>query len=94
MYINLLSNSWYILFSKCRYYSTVFNTADQTLHIVFACLPLAWITGLLPPLDAFILWLFEQIHVFMLGGSPVSSDIRYIFKCLPCTETETNKTLL
>ncbi|XP_076098379.1 pecanex-like protein 4 [Mytilus galloprovincialis] len=61
-----------------RYYSTVFNTADQTLHIVFACLPLAWITGLLPPLDAFILWLFEQIHVFMLGGSPVSSDIRLL----------------
>ena len=55
-----------------------FKGTNQALHIVFACLPLLWVLGVLPPLEALLLWIGEQVHVFMLGGSPMASNIRYM----------------
>ncbi|XP_038142143.1 pecanex-like protein 4 [Cyprinodon tularosa] len=52
--------------------------ASQTLHVVFVFLPLLWALGLLPPLDALLLWGMEQTLVFGLGGSPMSSNIRLL----------------
>ncbi|XP_046577291.1 pecanex-like protein 4 [Haliotis rubra] len=59
------------------YYDT-FQVANQVLHILFAVLPLLWVTGILPPVDALFLWLMEQVHVFLLGGSPMASNARLI----------------
>lgn len=47
-----------------------------------ALLPIAWIFGTLPPLDALILFLLEQCHVFAFGGSPVSSTIRLVIQII------------
>ncbi|XP_047200860.1 pecanex-like protein 4 isoform X2 [Girardinichthys multiradiatus] len=52
--------------------------ASQTLHVVFVFLPLLWALGVLPPLDALLLWGMEQALVFGLGGSPMSSNIRLL----------------
>ncbi|XP_005801191.2 pecanex-like protein 4 isoform X2 [Xiphophorus maculatus] len=55
--------------------------ASQTLHVVFVFLPVLWALGVLPPLDALLLWGMEQVLVFGLGGSPMSSNIRLLFMC-------------
>ncbi|ESP02796.1 hypothetical protein LOTGIDRAFT_110843 [Lottia gigantea] len=60
-----------------RYYPE-FLLATQILHGVFVCLPVLWILGVLPPVDCLFLWLLEQIHVFLFGGSPMASDARLL----------------
>ncbi|XP_013869308.1 pecanex-like protein 4 [Austrofundulus limnaeus] len=52
--------------------------ASQILHVLFLFLPLLWALGVLPPLDALLLWGMEQVLVFGLGGSPMSSNIRLL----------------
>ncbi|XP_061599052.1 pecanex-like protein 4 [Cololabis saira] len=52
--------------------------ASQTLHVLFLFLPLLWALGILPPLDALLLWGMEQALVFGLGGSPMSSNFRLL----------------
>uniref|UniRef100_A0A3P8U5P9 Pecanex-like protein n=1 Tax=Amphiprion percula TaxID=161767 RepID=A0A3P8U5P9_AMPPE len=52
--------------------------ASQILHVLFLFLPLLWALGILPPLDALILWGMEQALVFGLGGSPMSSNLRLL----------------
>uniref|UniRef100_H2Z776 Pecanex-like protein n=1 Tax=Ciona savignyi TaxID=51511 RepID=H2Z776_CIOSA len=53
-----------------------FQTTNQVLHILLLFLPLVWLYGLLPPTDALIFWLVEQLHVFALGGSPMATGLR------------------
>nr|XP_046268054.1 pecanex-like protein 4 [Scatophagus argus] len=52
--------------------------ASQVLHVLFLFLPLLWALGILPPLDALLLWGMEQTLVFGLGGSPMSSNLRLL----------------
>ncbi|XP_037551275.1 pecanex-like protein 4 [Nematolebias whitei] len=52
--------------------------ASQILHVLFLFLPLLWALGVLPPLDALLFWGMEQVLVFGLGGSPMSSNIRLL----------------
>nr|XP_015825538.2 pecanex-like protein 4 [Nothobranchius furzeri]XP_015825539.2 pecanex-like protein 4 [Nothobranchius furzeri] len=52
--------------------------ACQTLHVLFLFLPLLWALGALPPLDALLFWGMEQILVFGMGGSPMSSNVRLL----------------
>lgn len=52
--------------------------ASQVLHVLFLFLPLLWALGILPPLDALLLWGMEQTLVFCLGGSPMSSNLRLL----------------
>ncbi|XP_053553277.1 pecanex-like protein 4 [Bombina bombina] len=52
--------------------------ANQILHVVFLFLPFLWALGILPPLDALVLWGMEQMLEFLLGGSPMSSNIRLL----------------
>uniref|UniRef100_A0A1A8HNC6 Pecanex-like protein n=1 Tax=Nothobranchius korthausae TaxID=1143690 RepID=A0A1A8HNC6_9TELE len=52
--------------------------ACQTLHVLFLFLPLLWALGVLPPLDALLFWGMEQVLVFGMGGSPMSSNIRLL----------------
>lgn len=54
------------------------HLASQILHVLFLFLPLLWALGMLPPLDALLLWGMEQILVFGLGGSPMSSNLRLL----------------
>lgn len=64
----------------CRLSSPVLELqlASQILHVLFLFLPLLWALGVLPPLDALLFWGMEQVLVFGLGGSPMSSNIRYV----------------
>uniref|UniRef100_A0A8C9RPR0 Pecanex-like protein n=1 Tax=Scleropages formosus TaxID=113540 RepID=A0A8C9RPR0_SCLFO len=52
--------------------------ASQVLHVAFLFLPLLWALGMLSPLDALLLWAMEQVLVFGLGGSPMSTDLRLL----------------
>ncbi|XP_040267141.1 pecanex-like protein 4 [Bufo bufo] len=52
--------------------------ANKVLHVVFLFLPFLWALGILPPLDALVLWGMEQILEFILGGSPMSSNLRLL----------------
>uniref|UniRef100_A0A8C5DVJ8 Pecanex-like protein n=1 Tax=Gouania willdenowi TaxID=441366 RepID=A0A8C5DVJ8_GOUWI len=54
------------------------HLASQVLHVLFLFLPLLWAFGILPPLDALLLWGMEQALVFGLGGSPMSSNLRLL----------------
>lgn len=54
------------------------HLASQILHVLFIFLPLLWALGILPPLDALLLWVMEQALVFGLGGSPMSSNLRLL----------------
>lgn len=52
--------------------------ANKVLHIIFLFLPFLWALGILPPLDALVLWGMEQILEYTLGGSPMSSNLRLL----------------
>ncbi|XP_053331320.1 pecanex-like protein 4 [Spea bombifrons] len=52
--------------------------ANQVLHVVFLFLPFLWALGVLPPLDALLLWGLEQALEFVLGGSPMSTNLRLL----------------
>ncbi|XP_068110531.1 pecanex-like protein 4 [Hyperolius riggenbachi] len=52
--------------------------ANRVLHVVFLFLPFLWALGILPPLDALVLWGMEQTLEFVLGGSPMSSNLRLL----------------
>ncbi|KAM5129508.1 pecanex-like protein 4 isoform 1-T2 [Mantella aurantiaca] len=52
--------------------------ANKILHVVFLFLPFLWALGILPPLDALVLWGMEQTQQFVLGGSPMSSNLRLL----------------
>ncbi|TKS86582.1 Pecanex-like protein 4 [Collichthys lucidus] len=60
--------------------------ASQVLHVLFLFLPLLWALGILPPLDALLLWGMEQALVFGLGGSPMSSNLSSFGWKLGCRE--------
>lgn len=60
-----------------RIYSELVSV-DKALHILFPFLPLLWILGILPPLDAVFSWLAEQALVLVLGGSPLATDLRLL----------------
>lgn len=66
----------------CRFSGPVaeLQLASQVLHVLFLFLPLLWALGVLPPLDALLLWGMEQALVFGLGGSPMSSNLRCVVK--------------
>ena len=64
-----------VTFLYCRSFPS-FQAVNQVIHVLFLCLPFLWIIGLLPPIDAFFLWIAEQVLVFGLGGSPCATDIR------------------
>lgn len=61
-----------------NWYNSAFRTADQVVHVVFVSLPVLWLLGLLPPAQVFILWLLEQVHVWLQGGSPAASTPRLL----------------
>jgi len=70
----------FLLFFVCtRSYSELVSV-DKALHILFPFLPLLWILGILPPLDALFSWLAEQTLVLVLGGSPLATDLRLVCK--------------
>ena len=46
------------------------------LKIIIIGLPIAWFFGLLPPIDSFFLWLFEQCYIHLYGGSASASNLR------------------
>ena len=52
---------------------------SRITHVALASLPLAWLLGLLPPIDSFIFWFGEQLQIFALGGSATFSTGRFIF---------------
>ncbi|XP_072284955.1 pecanex-like protein 4 [Pyxicephalus adspersus] len=52
--------------------------ANKILHVIFLFLPFLWALGILPPLDALLLWGMEQTLQFVLGGSPMSSNFRLV----------------
>ncbi|KAG7168229.1 Pecanex-like protein 4-like [Homarus americanus] len=51
---------------------------DGLCHVLFALCSLLWLLGILPPIDAYILWILEQWLVVALGGSPMSSSLRLV----------------
>ncbi|CAF0745830.1 unnamed protein product [Brachionus calyciflorus] len=50
------------------------------LKIFFSCLPVTWILGLLPPIDAFFLWLAEQSYIHLYGGTATATNLRLLFQ--------------
>lgn len=49
------------------------------LHVSLCLLPLGWSIGILPPLDALVPWIMEQGLTRLMGGSPMATDLRYIY---------------
>jgi hypothetical protein len=39
------------------------------LYVLFACMPVLWFTGVLPPFDVLVSYTAENMLVFGLGGS-------------------------
>lgn len=48
----------------------------QLLYAATCVLPVGWLLGILPPLNALVLWLMEQALVILMGGSPLPTDAR------------------
>lgn len=46
---------------------TWLHPVDGMFHLIFATAPILWLLGILPPIDAYILWFLEQWHVLVLG---------------------------
>ncbi|XP_052272587.1 pecanex-like protein 4 isoform X3 [Dreissena polymorpha] len=68
-----------------RFHDSNFLLTNQVLHVFFVCLPVFWTLGVLSPVDAFLLYLLEQAHVFLFGGSYMASDLRLITFCVLST---------
>ncbi len=49
----------------------------QLLYVSLCLLPLGWLVGFLPPLDALVPWIMEQGLTRLMGGSPMATDLRY-----------------
>ena len=43
------------------------NLVNYVGHIIFLILPILWLFGILPPIDAYVLWIAEQWNVIALG---------------------------
>ena len=54
-------------------YTASFLLANQILHVIFALLPVLWLSGLLPPAEVLVLGMLEQAQIFLLGGTPLAS---------------------
>lgn len=48
----------------------------QLLYTALCLLPLGWLIGFLPPLDALIPWIMEWGLTRIIGGSPMATDLR------------------
>ncbi len=46
------------------------------LKIITCLLPIAWILGILPPIDGLVLFLLEQCYIFVYGGTATASNLR------------------
>ncbi|XP_002735175.1 pecanex-like protein 4 [Saccoglossus kowalevskii] len=64
-----------VVFLVAMFYSD-FYMVDWVLHILFPILPVFWILGCLPPVDALLSWTCEQILIFLLGGTAMANDLR------------------
>lgn len=53
------------------------QVASQVMHVLFLVLPVLWALGMLPPLDALVLWIMEQSLIHTLGGSAMATNRRY-----------------
>ena len=49
----------------------------KLLYVSLCLLPLGWSIGFLPPLDALVPWIMEQVLTRLMGGSPMATDLRY-----------------
>ena len=61
------------------YYWNIFYIAN-IFYVLSSLLPLIWMLGILPPPETFLLWLGEQIFVWILGGTPTSSTLNLILQ--------------
>ena len=72
-------------FKKCIYLSFSYANAQIPwfaifwLKLVIIGLPFMWFFGLLPPVDAFFLWMFEQAYIHLYGGSASATNLRQEF---------------
>jgi len=60
-----------------KFYSEL-QIANQVLHLLFLFLPILWFIAVIPTIEPFILWIFEQTLVFAFGGSPMATSKRII----------------
>ena len=48
----------------------------QLLYAAVCVLPLCWVCGVLPPLDALLPWAMQQSLTRLMGGSHMATDLR------------------
>ncbi|XP_053476180.1 pecanex-like protein 4 [Ictalurus furcatus] len=67
------------------------QVASQVMHVLFLVLPVLWALGMLPPLDALVLWIMEQSLIHTLGGSAMATNRRLVlmFLCSVCVSIST-----
>ncbi|KAF7710771.1 hypothetical protein HF521_009643 [Silurus meridionalis] len=58
------------------------QVASQVMHVLFMVLPVLWALGMLPPLDALVLWIMEQSLIHTLGGSAMATNHRLVLMFL------------
>ena len=46
------------------------------IYCVMSSLPILWIFGILPPIDALVFWTMEQSILHIMGGSSMASESR------------------
>ena len=46
-------------------------------YVLHSLLPLLWVFSVLPPLDALLFWIVEQVLIHLMGGSGAASELRY-----------------
>ncbi len=52
------------------------------LKIITSLLPIAWLFGVLPPIDGLVLFLLEQFYIFVYGGTATSNNLRLFMQLL------------
>jgi hypothetical protein len=62
-------SSYFVLFAQ-------FLAVSFFTHVSVAVMPLAWLAGILPPLEPFLLWVGEQALMHAFGGSATASTAR------------------
>jgi hypothetical protein len=56
--------------------------ASQSSYFIMVFLPLFWLLGVLPPFEPFVLWLTEQVQIFLFGGTSSASLMRCLLQML------------
>ncbi|GAB6027609.1 Pecanex-like protein 4 [Chamberlinius hualienensis] len=65
---------FYLIDIICRFGYSVDLISNAIAHLLFTLVPLLWFLNIFPPLDALLIWILEQVNIWLAGGSTAADN--------------------